>query len=57
MRSRRAIDVALPRHERSAGVARSSSPAAPPDEEDYYLLGSFVVDDEAEISFIQSSEP
>jgi len=35
------------------GAARFSSP----DEEDYYMLGSFVVDDEAEISFSQSSEP
>ena len=33
-----------------------SSPA-PSDEEDHYMLGSFVVDDEAEISFIQSSDP
>jgi ATP-dependent DNA helicase MPH1 len=41
-------------HERC--VARSSSPV-PLDEEDYYSLGSFVVDDEAEISFTQSSEP
>ena len=41
-------------HERPA--ARFSSPA-PPDEEDYYMLGSFVVDDEAEISFAESSEP
>jgi ATP-dependent DNA helicase MPH1 len=41
-------------HERR--VARFSSPV-PPDEEDYYSLGSFVVDDEAEISFTQSSEP
>jgi ATP-dependent DNA helicase MPH1 len=58
MRSRGAIGVALPRRERSAaGVVWSSSPPAPPDEEDYYLLGSFVVDDEAEISFVQSSEP
>jgi ATP-dependent DNA helicase MPH1 len=40
-------------HER---VARSSSPV-PPDEEDYYMLGSFVVDDDAEISFMQSSDP
>lgn len=37
-------------------VARSSSPI-PPDEEDYYMLGSFVVDDDAEISFMQSSDP
>ena len=37
-------------------AARFSSPAAP-DEEDYYMLGSFVVDDEAEISFAESSEP
>ena len=36
--------------------ARFSSPAPSPDE-DYYMLGSFVVDDEAEISFTQSSEP
>ncbi|KAF8499186.1 P-loop containing nucleoside triphosphate hydrolase protein [Russula emetica] len=36
---------------------RFSSPPVLPDEEDYYSLGSFVVDDEAEISFIQSSEP
>jgi ATP-dependent DNA helicase MPH1 len=40
-------------HER---IARSSSPA-PTDEEDYYILGSFVVDDDAEISFTQSSDP
>ena len=40
-------------HER---VARSSSPV-PPDEEDHYMLGSFVVDDDAEISFMQSSDP
>jgi ATP-dependent DNA helicase MPH1 len=33
-----------------------SSPVPPDDEEDYYSLGSFVVDDEAEISFTQSSE-
>jgi len=37
-------------------VARSSSPI-PPDDEDYYMLGSFVVDDDAEISFMQSSDP
>ena len=37
--------------------ARFSSPVPSPDEEDYYMLGSFVVDDEAEISFTQSSEP
>ena len=42
-RSRGAPAAALPRHDRD--VARSSSPA-PPDEEDYYMLGSFVVDDE-----------
>ena len=49
-----ALDPGLrPRHER----ARQSSSPAPPDEEDYYMLGSFVVDDEAEISFSQSSEP
>jgi ATP-dependent DNA helicase MPH1 len=40
-------------HER---VPRFSSPA-PYDEEDYYMLGSFVVDDEAEISSTLSSEP
>jgi ATP-dependent DNA helicase MPH1 len=45
--------AAAPGHER---IARSSSPA-PPDEEDYYMLGSFVVDDDAEISFMQSSDP
>jgi len=45
---------AVTHHERRA--ARFSSPV-PPDEEDYYMLGSFVVDDEAEISFTQSSEP
>jgi len=38
-------------------VTRSSSPSQPPDEEDYYMLGSFVVDDESEISVIRSSEP
>ena len=48
-----ALDPGHFRHER---VRQSSSPA-PPDEEDYYMLGSFVVDDEAEISFSQSSEP
>lgn len=42
-------------HERRA--ARFSSPVPSPDEEDSYMLGSFVVDDEAEISFTQSSEP
>jgi ATP-dependent DNA helicase MPH1 len=42
-------------HERRA--ARSSSPVSPADEEDCYMFGSFVVDDEAEISFTQSSEP
>ena len=41
---------------RDERVARSSSPI-PPDEEDYYMLGSFVVDDDAEISFMQSSDP
>ena len=41
-------------HDRRA--AQCSSPV-PPDEEDYYMLGSFVVDDEAEISFTLSSEP
>jgi ATP-dependent DNA helicase MPH1 len=45
--------AATSRHER---VTRSSSPA-PPDDEDYYMLGSFVVDDDAEISFMQSSDP
>jgi ATP-dependent DNA helicase MPH1 len=45
--------AAAPGRER---IARSSSPA-PPDEEDYYMLGSFVVDDDAEISFMQSSDP
>jgi ATP-dependent DNA helicase MPH1 len=43
-------------HERRAPLFLSS-PAPPDDEEDYYSLGSFVVDDEAEISFTQSSEP
>ena len=47
-----AAGAAVP-HERR--VARFSSPA-PPDDEDYYSLGSFVVDDEAEISFTLSSE-
>lgn len=42
-------------HERRA--ARSSSPVPSQDEKDYYMLGSFVVDDEAEVSFTQSSEP
>ncbi|KAI0286801.1 hypothetical protein BGY98DRAFT_929898 [Russula aff. rugulosa BPL654] len=42
-------------HERRA--ARFSSPVPSQDEEDYYMLGSFVVDDEADISFTQSSEP
>jgi ATP-dependent DNA helicase MPH1 len=42
-------------HERR--VARFSSPVPLDDDEDYYSLGSFVVDDEAEISFAQSSEP
>lgn len=37
-------------------VALTSSPYQPPDEEDYYMLGSFVVDDEAEIPVMQSSE-
>jgi ATP-dependent DNA helicase MPH1 len=41
----------------TAGGAVRSSPPASPDDGDYYMLGSFVVDDEAEISFIQSSEP
>ncbi|KAI0271516.1 hypothetical protein BC834DRAFT_859979 [Gloeopeniophorella convolvens] len=36
-------------------AARLSSPPLP-DEEDHYMLGSFVVDDEAEISYNQSSE-
>lgn len=48
--------AALPSHHHGRG-SRFSSPAAPSDEEDYYMLGSFVVDDEAEISFTQSSEP
>jgi ATP-dependent DNA helicase MPH1 len=49
-----ALDPSLrPGHER----ARRFSSPAPPDEDDYYMLGSFVVDDEAEISFTQSSEP
>ncbi|KAI9445432.1 P-loop containing nucleoside triphosphate hydrolase protein [Lactarius indigo] len=38
-------------------VALTSSPPQPHEEEDYYMLGSFVVDDEAEISIMQSSEP
>jgi ATP-dependent DNA helicase MPH1 len=42
-------------HERRA--ARFSSPVPSQDEEDYYMLGSFVVDDEAEMSFTQSSDP
>jgi ATP-dependent DNA helicase MPH1 len=41
---------------RDERVARSSSPI-PPDDEDFYMLGSFVVDDDAEISFMQSSDP
>jgi hypothetical protein len=41
----------------NVNLPRSSSPSQPPDE-DYYMLGSFVVDDEAEIlSVMQSSEP
>jgi len=41
---------------RRGHVGRFSSPAAPvEDDEDYYMFGSFVVDDEAEISFLQSS--
>ncbi|KAI0307594.1 hypothetical protein B0F90DRAFT_1675089 [Multifurca ochricompacta] len=45
----------LPRHGR---IERSSSPSPPGEEdEDYYMVGSFVVDDDAEISFMQSSEP
>ncbi|KAH9964439.1 hypothetical protein BC827DRAFT_1187103 [Russula dissimulans] len=47
-----ALDPSLPTRGR---VARFSSPAPADDEEDYYMLGSFVVDDEAEISFAQSS--
>jgi ATP-dependent DNA helicase MPH1 len=47
---------ALTHHDHERRVARFSSPPVPPDEEDYYSLGSFVVDDEAEISFTQSSE-
>jgi ATP-dependent DNA helicase MPH1 len=39
------------------GISHQFSSPAPSDEEDYYMLGSFVVDDEAEISFSQSSEP
>jgi ATP-dependent DNA helicase MPH1 len=55
--AKRSRGVALLRQERHhGGVVRSSSPV-PPEDEDYYMLGSFVVDDEAEISFIQSSEP
>ena len=50
------LDPGLPPHYHGRG-SRFSSPAAPSDEEDYYMLGSFVVDDEAEISFTQSSEP
>jgi ATP-dependent DNA helicase MPH1 len=47
--------ASAPRRER---VPRLSSPVPPADEEDYYMLGSFVVDDEAEISFMpSSSEP
>ncbi|KAH9057001.1 hypothetical protein EDB87DRAFT_1833399 [Lactarius vividus] len=48
---------------RAAGPAAAgpdmltSSPPQPREEEDYYMLGSFVVDDEAEISIMQSSEP
>ena len=49
-----ALDPSL--RSRQERARRFSSPP-PPDEEDYYMLGSFVVDDEAEISFTQSSEP
>ena len=49
-----ALDPGL--RSRQERARRFSSPP-PPDEEDYYMLGSFVVDDEAEISFSQSSEP
>ncbi|KAH9075821.1 P-loop containing nucleoside triphosphate hydrolase protein [Lactarius deliciosus] len=38
-------------------VVLTSSPPQPREEDDYYMLGSFVVDDEAEISIMQSSEP
>ncbi|KAH9006014.1 P-loop containing nucleoside triphosphate hydrolase protein [Lactarius hatsudake] len=37
--------------------AAHPSPPQPREEDDYYMLGSFVVDDEAEISIMQSSEP
>ena len=50
-----AAGAAAAHHERRA--ARFSSPFPSQDEEDYYMLGSFVVDDEADISFTQSSEP
>lgn len=42
-------------HERR--TVQFSSPVPSQDEEDHYMLGSFVVDDEAEISFTLSSEP
>ena len=43
---------------RNVNIARSSSPSQPPNEEDYYMLGSFVVDDETEIlPVMQSSDP
>ena len=50
-----AVAAAHQHHERRA--ARSSLPISPADEEDCYMFGSFVVDDEAETSFTQSSEP
>ncbi|KAF8273776.1 hypothetical protein EI94DRAFT_1562845 [Lactarius quietus] len=47
-----------PRRREDVDGARTSSPSLPPDEEDYYMLGSFVVDDDTEIlSVMQSSEP
>jgi ATP-dependent DNA helicase MPH1 len=50
-----AAGAAAPHERRAAQFI--SSPVPPDDDEDYYSLGSFVVDDEAEISFTQSSEP
>ena len=56
---RKGVPVPLLGPHPAAGAAAPqliSSPVPPDDEEDYYSLGSFVVDDEAEISFTQSSE-
>ncbi|KAI0048421.1 P-loop containing nucleoside triphosphate hydrolase protein [Auriscalpium vulgare] len=38
-------------------VVNSSSPARQDDPPDEYMFGSFVVDDDAEISYVQSSDP